>query len=93
MIMRNVIESKPWMFDPKIVPLPWRQDMYKDIQSRPLTIGVLFDDGVVKVHPPIHRVLNELVKALEHEGHELVPWDNSGHKECIEIMVSRHLLS
>ncbi|KIW96782.1 uncharacterized protein Z519_02173 [Cladophialophora bantiana CBS 173.52] len=85
-VMQHVIEQKPWVADPKVAPIPWRREIYDEIQSRPLTIGVLADDGVVKVHPPIERVLNQMIARLKRSGHEIVPWDNSGHRECIEIM-------
>lgn len=60
---------------------------FQEIQSRPLVIGVMLDDGVVKVHPPIDRALRELEAKLKAAGHEIVTWDPSGHKECIAIMV------
>lgn len=87
-VMQNVIDAQPWVLDPKVTPIPWRQDMYGQVQTRPLTIGVLVDDGVVKVHPPIERVLKELEAKLKAAGHEIVLWNCTGHKECIEIMVS-----
>ncbi|KIV79229.1 hypothetical protein PV11_06799 [Exophiala sideris] len=85
-VMQTVIDAKPWVLDPKVTPIPWRRESYEDVQTRPLTIGVLPDDGVVKVHPPIERVLNEMVAKLKTAGHEIVQWSSSGHKECIEIM-------
>lgn len=87
--MQTVIDAKPWVLDPKVVPIPWRHEIYQDVQTRPLTIGVLFDDGVVRVHPPIERVLKETVAKLQAAGHEIVEWNSSGHRECIEIMVSQ----
>jgi len=87
-VMKLVINAQSWTLDPRVTPLPWRQEMYEDIQNRPLTIGILIDDGVVKVHPPIERALRELEVLLRNAGHELVQWDPSGHRECIEIMVS-----
>lgn len=87
--MQNVLDAKPWMLDPRVTPLPWREDIYHEIQSRPLTIGVLVDDGVVKVHPPIERVLRDLEAKLKAAGHDIVVWDSSHHRECIEIMVSK----
>lgn len=86
-VMKGVIDSKPWTLDPNVTPIPWQMQTYEEIQSRRLTIGVLIDDGVVKVHPPIERALKELIVKLEAAGHDIIPWDNSGHKECIEIMV------
>ncbi|KAH8646583.1 acetamidase [Tricladium varicosporioides] len=85
-ITRSVISSSPWIHDPRVVPIPWREDMYTEIQSRPLVIGVLYDDNVVHPHPPITRVLKEAVMQLEAAGHEIVEWEPSLHKECIAIM-------
>ncbi|KAJ9301431.1 hypothetical protein DTO271G3_1566 [Paecilomyces variotii] len=85
-ISRLVAESKPWTLDPRCSPVPWNDAAFRDIQSRPLTIGLIIDDGAVKVHPPIERALKELAAKLESHGHEIVAWDTSDHKECIEIM-------
>ncbi len=90
--MQAVLDGEPWVLDPKVTPIPWRQDLYQAAQ-RPLMIGVLPDDGVVRVHPPIERVLKELINKLKAAGHEIVPWSPSGHKECIEIMVAQNKTS
>lgn len=51
-----------------------------------LTIGVLYDDGVVKPHPSIVRVIAQAAAALAADGHELVMWKPDLHAECIEVM-------
>ncbi|KAM6532387.1 hypothetical protein FSOLCH5_001812 [Fusarium solani] len=61
-------------------------DVYENASQRKLTIGVLYDDGVVKPHPPISRVLEETVAALTAEGHEVIEWNDKLHAECIEVM-------
>jgi len=76
------------MYDAKVHPIPWRQESYDEMLSRPLVIGIMLDDGVVKVHPPIERVLKEVRKKLETAGHEVDDWNAGGHEECIRIMVS-----
>ncbi|KAE9965175.1 hypothetical protein EG328_009913 [Venturia inaequalis] len=85
-VMKHTIRSKPWILDPNVAPIEWQDKAFEDIQSRPLTIGILVDDGVVKIHPPIERALRDLEAKLKTAGHEIVPWSSSGHKECIEIM-------
>jgi len=84
---KETINAKPWLYDAQVHMLPWRQDQYEEMQSRPLVIGVISDDGVVKVHPPIERVLQEVREKIKAAGHEVVPWDVSGHDDCIHIMV------
>lgn len=85
-VTRSITESKPWTLDPKCAPLPWNDQIFREIQSRPLVIGLILDDGVVKVHPPIERALLELRAKLESHGHEFVTWDTSDHAEYIQLM-------
>lgn len=86
-VMKHTIERRPWILDPNVTPIEWQQSAFEGVQTRPLTIGLLVDDGVVKIHPPIERALRDLKAKLQAAGHEVVPWGSSGHKECIDIMV------
>jgi len=89
-VTRAVIESNPWDEDPKCCPLSWRNEIFNHIQSRPLIIAVMKDDGVVKPHPPVARVLDEVASKLVQAGHKLVSWRPGAlHQECIDIMVCR----
>lgn len=87
LLTKETINQQPWLYDAKVHPIPWREDIYEEVQSRPLVIGFLVDDGMVKVHPPIERAVREACEKLAEAGHELVEWDVSGHTECIQIMV------
>jgi amidase len=88
-VTKAVIDATPWEEDPKCCPVPWRNDVFEEAQSRPLVIAVMRDDGVVKPHPPISRVLDEVAKKLEMAGHEVVSWTPGDlHQKCINIMVS-----
>ncbi|KAF4452194.1 hypothetical protein F53441_4933 [Fusarium austroafricanum] len=84
--MNSLIDSKPWENDARCAPLPWRGEMYEEVKSRPLVIGVLMDDGVVRPHPPITRVLREAIEALKLECHEIVEWNTDLHEQCIRTM-------
>lgn len=87
-VTKAVIDSKPWDHDPKCAPLVWRDEMFTDVQLRPLVIAVMCDDGVVRLHPPVARVLEEVASKLAKSGHEIVPWKpGTLHQECIDIMV------
>ena len=86
-VTRLVIESEPWKTDPQLPPLPWRDSVFQELSARTLVIGAMLDDGMVKVHPPIERVLNELVARLKAAGHEVVEWDSSMNTKFIGIMV------
>ncbi|OJD28235.1 hypothetical protein ACJ73_00365 [Blastomyces percursus] len=85
-ISQHLFNSQPWALDPRCTPLPWRNELFTEIQSRSLVIGLILDDGVVKVHPPIQRALHELSAKLQAASHEVVPWNTDDHQECINIM-------
>lgn len=85
---RACLSLNPWTLDPKCHPLPWRDDIYTATlaPSRPLTIGVILDDGVVRPHPPIARHLKRAVDALRSAGHTVVEWAPVGHAEIVALM-------
>lgn len=85
-VSRLVANSKPWEFDSKCAPLPWNETIFQEIQTRPLVIGLILDDGVVKVHPPIERALRDLVSKLKERGHEVILWDTTDHHESAKLM-------
>ncbi|BGP34337.1 hypothetical protein JCM10296v2_006152 [Rhodotorula toruloides] len=71
LLLRSVISSDPWKIDPTCVPIPWTPVKL----DRPLRIGVLRDNGMVRPHPPIRRMLDETVEKLKAAGHEVIDWD------------------
>ncbi|KAL1795237.1 hypothetical protein ACET3X_007053 [Alternaria dauci] len=86
-VTKAVIDARPWEEDPKCCPVPWRSEAYEDARSKPLVVAIMRDDGVVKCHPPIARVLNEVASKLEEAGHEVISWAPGRlHQECIDIM-------
>ncbi|KAE8377895.1 amidase signature domain-containing protein [Aspergillus bertholletiae] len=85
-VTRSVANAKPWELDPKCTPLPWNEDTFQEIQDRPMVVGLVLDDGVVRIHPPIERALRELSAKIQAKGHEIVIWDTSDHFEYIQLM-------
>ena len=85
-ITKALIDDNPWESDPAVIPKPWDASAHSTMQSRPLTIGIMYDDGVVKVHPPIERALYEMTQLLKSAGHEVLKWDSSLHADCIRVM-------
>ncbi|KLO85860.1 general amidase [Fusarium fujikuroi] len=85
-LTKGITLQEPWKQDCRCVPIPWRQSEYDMTVNSKLTIGVLYDDGVVKPHPSVVRVLAQAAAALAADGHELVMWKPDLHAECIEVM-------
>ncbi|KAL9085591.1 MAG: hypothetical protein Q9159_004630 [Coniocarpon cinnabarinum] len=86
LIMRSLLASSPWERDPKVIPIPWRQDIVDETILRsnpdngsastklPLKLGVLWSDGAVTPQPPIQRGLKLVVEAVKKAGHKIVEW-------------------
>lgn len=88
--MKTVIDGKPWIKEPSLVALPWREPA--PLAGKKLKIAVLWDDGVVKPHPPVTRALEQVVEKLKAGGNvEIVDWNPYKHDEAWAIIVY-HLL-
>lgn len=82
LLLRSVLSTRPWVRDPAVVPLPFRQDVVDAYLARanedgtargekPLKLGVLWSDGVVGVHPPVRRGLEMVADAVVRSGHQV----------------------
>ncbi|CAG9943934.1 unnamed protein product [Clonostachys rosea f. rosea IK726] len=79
---KSLIGEKPWLRDPKCVPIPWREVEL----PKKLKIGVMWHDGMVRPTPPVARALREVKAKLEAAGHEFVEWDPIDQKEGNELL-------
>ena len=61
--MQTILSSKPWLREPALLPIPW-DSTYSIDPQQPITIGVMWDDGVVQPHPPIIRALRNVASRL-----------------------------
>ncbi|KAI1497874.1 acetamidase [Biscogniauxia marginata] len=76
---KSVIDREPWLREPSLVPMLWR-DATGAYEGRRIRVGVIWDDGVVKPHPPVTRAMRELVgKLAKSENVEIVDWKPLGH--------------
>lgn len=96
--MKTLIDQKPWLYDPSLNPLPWKQPSSRPSGtllrcgangSRKLRIGVLADDGIVRPHPPILRGITTLISRIQHHPDiEIVPFPAYKHDEAWRIISS-----
>jgi Asp-tRNA(Asn)/Glu-tRNA(Gln) amidotransferase A subunit family amidase len=71
---KTLLDAKPWIQDPNLIPLEWR-DASTAFNGRKLKVAVMWDDGVVKPHPPVTRALKNVVEGLKKsEKFEVVEW-------------------
>jgi amidase len=83
---KTLIDAKPWLHEPSLLPFPWKEEDF--IKGRKLKVAVIWDDGVVKPHPPVTRALKQVVDKLESsENVEIVEWVPYKHDRAWEIIV------
>jgi amidase len=68
--MKAVIGARPAQYDTTTLDIPWRE--VSEMSNRKLRLGVLAEDRVYPLHPPVRRALSEAVRRLQSHGHELV---------------------
>ena len=82
LLMKTVLDAEPWLMEPGLTDHPWR-DVRESCQytsTKKLKIAVMWDDGVVRPHPPVTRALNEVVSKLKDLNWvEIVPWKPKDH--------------
>ncbi|PTB68546.1 amidase [Trichoderma citrinoviride] len=84
--LKETINHEPWQHDHFVSPIPWREDIYNEFSIKKLTIGLFLDDGIVRPHPPVTRVLQKAAAALRAAGHEVIDWPPDLHAEAIELI-------
>jgi amidase len=84
---KTLIDAKPWLKEPSLLPFPWKEE--ESFVGKKLRVAVLWDDGVVKPHPPITRALQQVVDKLKANGDvEIIEWKPYKHDLAWEIIVS-----
>lgn len=77
LILKSVLSTQPWLRDPTVVPIPWRQEICDEFLARgspgskALKIGIFWRNGVVEPHPPIRRGLMMIKDAIVKAGHQV----------------------
>lgn len=70
---KSMIGMKPWKYDHSVHPITWRGETAKEYaEKKKFRVGVLRTDGVVDPSPACVRAIDEVVKALKKEGHEVI---------------------
>lgn len=83
--MKTYFATKPWISDgDAVVPFPWRE---VELPKQP-KIAIMWDDGVVKPHPPVLRALKEVAEACKAAGMKVVDWTPVEHDKCWDIITA-----
>lgn len=83
LFMDVVLRTRPWRFDPWLVPKGWTP---VEAFERPLKVGVQWDDGVVRPHPPVLRALREVAEACRAAAMRVVDWVSLEHEKAWSLI-------
>jgi len=87
LFIKTIIDANPWYKEPTLLPFPWKEEEF--FKGKKLKVGVLWDDGVVKPHPPITRALKQVVDKLKGKPNiEIVEWKPYKHDLAWELIAN-----
>ncbi|KAI0530436.1 fatty-acid amide hydrolase [Xylaria digitata] len=75
--MKTIIDARPFHYDATVVDVPWRS--VEDFSRRNLRLGLLPEDPLFPLHPPVKEAIAKAVQILQSRGHEVIPL---GVTEC-----------
>ena len=82
LVMKTVIEAKPWLIDPTLVPLDWKRP-----ENKKFRVGIYVSDHIVNPSPPINRALSMVTEKLKSLGNfEVVTFEPYKPEKVTEIL-------
>ncbi|WWD20966.1 hypothetical protein CI109_105445 [Kwoniella shandongensis] len=92
LFITTILAAEPWKFDNTVVRMPWRpEEVIFRGSGRGPKIGVMWDDGVVRLQPPMRRALALAVDKLRGAGLEVVEYKPFGTAESWDIISSLYM--
>ncbi|CAI5759299.1 unnamed protein product [Candida verbasci] len=82
LVMKTIIDSKPWLIDPTLASIEWRPNTQKKYK-----IGILKSDNIVNPLPPIQRGLKIVEEKLGRLPNiELIEFEPYHHERTMPIL-------
>jgi amidase len=81
LFFKSILDTKPWLVDPKVHNIPWREDLFQEGLNNKLCFGVVQFNQIAHLSPPVQRAINMSINALEKAGHQVIQWDTSDHPQ------------
>lgn len=78
-----IVDSKPWLADPKVIPLPWRP---VEMPSQ-LCFAVIRTNNIINPLPPVARGMEIAIRKLKEAGHDIIEWDLSDQRDITDLGV------
>ncbi|KAJ5734292.1 hypothetical protein N7493_003078 [Penicillium malachiteum] len=84
LFQKAVLDQEPWDTETSLAPVPWKTVT----PNRNVTVGIMWDDGCVRPHPPIVRGLKLAKEKLLAAGIKVVDWEPFKHDHGYKIISS-----
>lgn len=68
--MKAILSIQPRQYDSTAIDVPWRE--IEGSSGRKLRVGLLAEDSRFPLHPPVRAAIDEAVRLLEDQGHEII---------------------
>jgi amidase len=97
LLVKAILSQSPWLHDPLVIEMPWRDsveqetmDLIKAAASgeSKLSFGILKNDGVVGLHPPVARAIQLCADALANAGHKVIEWKPPSHQYGVGLILN-----
>lgn len=85
LMLKSVLAAEPWLRDPAVVELPWRDELAMLPSQGPLTFGIWTTDNTVGPTPPVKRALAMAKAQIEQLGHQVIEWKPPSHQRASEL--------
>ncbi|KAF4151134.1 hypothetical protein CNMCM6069_004487 [Aspergillus lentulus] len=94
LLFKAVLSQEPWFHDPLVLEVPWREDIEREVGAlvnrsatdpSKLAFAVMYDDGIVKPHPPIARAMKTVEETLRKLGHKIIEWKPPSHSIAVDL--------
>lgn len=91
--MKSILSQKPWLYDPIVVEMPWRDEVENEVQDMissssdegRLAFGLMMSDGIVNPDPPVQRAVQMTADALRKAGHRIIEWKPPSYKRLYDF--------
>ncbi|KAH7887092.1 amidase signature domain-containing protein [Phlebopus sp. FC_14] len=81
---KALVDARPWDHDPLAIRKAWNEKEYELAEhggGKEMCFAIMWDNKVVKPHPPLIRAMKMVKEALEREGHQVIDWEPLNHIE------------
>lgn len=91
LMLKSVLTQEPWLYDPAVVELPWRDSLAAALPASAaetgevLTFGLWASDETVAPTPPVKRAFATVKALIEKLGHQTIEWTPPSHVRATEL--------